>query len=60
MNLALINLSKLVTERLDCGVFSAALPQALTPRRSKSGDESPQSRRFARFVSASEFTGAWS
>jgi hypothetical protein len=64
MNKAQTNLSKLVqghkavAERLDCGVFSAALSRRLASRRSKSGDESPQSRRFAPFVSAHEFVAA--
>jgi len=66
MKLAQTNLSKLVqgcvkvAERLDCGVFSAALPGSLAPRRPKRGDESPQSRRFAQFVNVSEFTEAGS
>ena len=64
MNMAQTNLSKLVqghmavAERLDCGVFSAALPRRFASRRSKSGDESPQSRRFAQFVSTHEFMEA--
>ena len=58
MNKAQTNLSELakggpeVAERLDCGGFSATLPQLLAPRRAQSGDESPQSKRCARFVSA--------
>ena len=61
MNLAQTNLSKLaenrpaLTERLDCGVFSAAFPRLLLSRRAKSGDESPQSRRYAPFAA---FAGA--
>ena len=54
------NLSNLVAERLDCGVFSAALSRRLASRRPKSGDESPQSRRFAQFVGAHEFVAAQS
>ena len=42
-----------VAKRLDCGVFSAALHRTFTPRCSKSGDQSPHSRRFAQFASAS-------
>ena len=58
MNMAQTNLSELakggpeVAERLDCGGFSAALPRLLAPCRAQSGDESPQSKRCARFVSA--------
>ncbi len=47
-----------VAERLDCGVFSAALPRTLTPRRSQSGDQSPHSRRFAHFTPTSGLAGA--
>ena len=56
--MAQTNLSELakggqeVAERLDCGGLSAALPRLLAPRRAQSGDESPQSKRCARFVSA--------
>jgi hypothetical protein len=52
------NWGNLVAKRLDCGVFSAALSRRLASRRTKSGDESPQSRRFAPFVGAHEFVEA--
>jgi hypothetical protein len=61
MKLAQTNLSKLaknrpaVAKRLDCGVFSAAFPRLVTSRRAPSGDESPQSRRFAPFAVANAF-----
>ena len=61
MKLAQTNLSKLaqnrpaVAKRQDCGVFSAAFPQLLASRRAQSGDESPQSRRFAPFTVANAF-----
>ena len=61
MKLAQTNLSGLanggvlVAKRLDCGGFSAALPRTLPARRPQSGDESPQSKRSARFVSAAAF-----
>jgi hypothetical protein len=52
--IGLVNGRMAVAERLDCGVFSAALPR-FASRRPKSGDESPQSRRFAQFVGACGF-----
>ncbi len=56
MKLAQTNLSKLaetrpaIAKRLDCGVLSAAFPRLSHPAAPKSGDESPQSRRFAPFA----------
>jgi len=58
--MAQTNLREEGAERLDCGVFSAALSRSFASRRPKSGDESPQSRRFAPFVSAHEFVAAQS
>jgi hypothetical protein len=42
-------------KRLDCGSFSAALNRMFATLRTKSGDESPQSRRFARKLAHSNF-----
>ena len=61
MKLAQTNLSNpaenrpAVAQRLDCGVFSAAIPRLRPSRRAQSGDESPQSRRFAPFAVANAF-----
>jgi hypothetical protein len=44
-----------VAKRLDCGVLSAALPRLQASPRAQSGDESPQSRRFAPFEAADGF-----
>jgi len=61
MKLAQTILSELAAKRpvvakcLDCGVLSAALPRLQASPRAQSGDESPQSRRFAPSEAANGF-----